>query len=390
MDIQYVNFGLLLLILAYFLFKNRLRFPLNIQAIAIIMTLLIIVILSLVILLIDKGINADIIRTTVTSITMLIALASFFTTFMFSRNNTDFTRETQSSNFVMTLIANNYKILEGKQEKIDALVSYLQKQFLKNGYYFNELTSEFIRYIKANGGILELIRLTSDKIDNTDYKRQFKKALEFDEGQVSRILMTFLAHSERYEDFYKKLDDTEKKKAFSGKTVELMKDEGLFEEITKFMFAYYKGTMDKKLDYDVISKVCNTAFDIHYQEIGHFFRNSYRIVKFINEQYKDDIQSKKKFLGILRSQYSENTILAIFYNSAFTDKGLGYGKELVKSDFFGTKDDLDGHQPIHFRQSNLIQPHPDINVMINVFCSDAIISDTDKIDLKPTLRKFYV
>lgn len=394
MFIQYCIGALLLLLLLLNIsikgFKKRLLPP-KMETVFTVLSLFLIFSMYLINLLIGMGVAAETIRTIVISITMVIAMISFLSTFWFSNKNIHFTRDTQNSNFIMTLIASNYKILEIKQVKIDDLVSYLQKQFLRNGYHFDELVSKFIDHIKVNVGVIDLINKIGEQSTNKDYKRQLKNlTAEFDKEQAARLIMTYLSQNDRYKDFYKKIDETESNKTFNGEIAKIMEKQGLFEEINRFMNAHFEDTVAKKLDYDVISIVCNKAFDMHYQDIGHFFRNSYRIVKFINEQYKDDIESKKKFLGILRSQYSENTILAIFYNSAFTDKGLGYGKELVCSDFFGTKDDLIGHQPIHFKQSNLISQRSDIDLMLRVFCSEASINEEDQKDFKSTLKKFYV
>ncbi len=398
MFIQYIIGALLILLILYLAFRQvfkGLQFPPRLHTVFVTTTLFLILIMYILDLLIDKGTDKDVIRTTVTSITMIIAILSYLTTFWFSSKNAGITRENQNSNFVMTLIANNYKILESKQDKIDELVSYLQKQFLRNGYHFDALVSELIKHIKATPVFTSLIDDICSKIDNSEHKRQLRRLIsDFDSEMAARLLMTFLSQKDRYMDFYKKLDASEKKKNFAGNTVELMRGkEGLFYQIDNFMNSYYEETVSLKFDYDVISNICNNAFDNHYQDIGHFFRNSYRVVKFINEQYKIDEESRKKFLGILRSQYSENTLLGIYYNSAFTDKGMGYGKELIGLDFFGTQKDLEGHQPIHFRPSNLIQSRSDIDLMLKVFCSGQgaeELTTEDKKNFKQTLKKFYV
>ena len=113
--------------------------------------------------------------------------------------------------------------------------------------------------------------------------------------------------------------------------------------------------------------MCNKVFDDQYAEVGHFFRNSYRIVKLINVYYKDDLELRKNYLGILRSQYSENVILAIYYNCVFTDKGLGYANQLLGTDFFGDKKDLAYDNPIHFRTEKLIFNEKDLKTIKKLF-----------------------
>lgn len=395
MVIQYIIGVSLVILLVYFVFRHFIwggSFTPRLHVVFITTTLFLILILYILDLLIVNKADKDFIRTTVMSFTMIIAILSYLTTFWFSSKNAGITRENQNSNFVMTLIANNYKILESKQGKIDELVLYLQKQFLRNGYKFDVLVIEFIKYIKASEVIKSHIVAVGNRAKD-EHKRQLNKLInEYDSEQAARLLMTFLSQKDRYIEFYKKLDPSDVKKAFTGPTVEYMKGD-LFDQIDSFMRSYYDDTYNIIFDYDVISKVCNNAFDNHYHDIGHFFRNSYRIVKFINEQYKNDEENKKKFLGILRSQYSENTLLAIYYNSAFTDKGMGYGKELIGLDFFGTVKDLEGHQPIHFRHSNLVKSGSDIDLMLKVFCNGSSaqkINEEDKNNFKQTLKNFYV
>ena len=50
-------------------------------------------------------------------------------------------------------------------------------------------------------------------------------------------------------------------------------------------------------------------------EVGHYFRNFYRILKFVNES---DMENKKEYAGILRAQMSSYELLLTFYSTLHT------------------------------------------------------------------------
>lgn len=61
----------------------------------------------------------------------------------------------------------------------------------------------------------------------------------------------------------------------------------------------------------IISAAYRTFFPTRQPEIGHYFRNLYHIIKFI-----DDSKSKKKeyFVHLVRAQLSSQELLLLFYN----------------------------------------------------------------------------
>ncbi|MBL4974829.1 putative phage abortive infection protein [Bacillus halotolerans] len=65
---------------------------------------------------------------------------------------------------------------------------------------------------------------------------------------------------------------------------------------------------------------------------GHYFRNMYRIVKFIDEADLD-LNEKKNYIGILRAQLSTSELSLVFYN-ALSDKGDKFRKLIQKHEFF--------------------------------------------------------
>ncbi|CAI6221437.1 putative phage abortive infection protein [Bacillus subtilis] len=69
---------------------------------------------------------------------------------------------------------------------------------------------------------------------------------------------------------------------------------------------------------------------------GHYFRNMYRILKFIDETEELSVSEKKNYIGILRAQLSTGELLLIFYN-ALSVRGKKFKALILKYNFF---DDL--------------------------------------------------
>lgn len=84
-------------------------------------------------------------------------------------------------------------------------------------------------------------------------------------------------------------------------------------------------------------------FEEFYKEseymLGHYFRNLYRIVKFIEDSSLDE-EEKKNYRGILRAQLSSSELYLLFYNLNFSSRGEKFYKLLEGTDFF--QDHLDG------------------------------------------------
>ncbi len=65
----------------------------------------------------------------------------------------------------------------------------------------------------------------------------------------------------------------------------------------------------------------------HYEaQLGHYFRNLYHIVKFVNQSH---VQDKKRYMKILRAQLSSNELLLLFYNG-LSRFGRKHFKELIE------------------------------------------------------------
>jgi len=93
-----------------------------------------------------------------------------------------------------------------------------------------------------------------------------------------------------------------------------------------FTSIYTRNTSNKNLNIDILKSSYNTFFESNGWQIGHYFRNLYRIVKYIDEQ---KISNKDFYIGILRAQLSSNELFLLFYNGA-SDLGEKKFKPLIE------------------------------------------------------------
>lgn len=73
----------------------------------------------------------------------------------------------------------------------------------------------------------------------------------------------------------------------------------------------------RKLKYKSFKNTINTYevfFDKWEADLGHYFRNLYHIMKYIDENGPKELGSKKVYINILRSTLSSSELLLLFYN----------------------------------------------------------------------------
>ncbi|MDI2588063.1 hypothetical protein OR571_13295 [Psychrobacillus sp. NEAU-3TGS] len=95
-----------------------------------------------------------------------------------------------------------------------------------------------------------------------------------------------------------------------------------------FIISDNKTWKDKKIN-------IYTKFYLSYEYlIGHYYRNLYRIVKYINESDLISHELKKEFRGILRAQLSSFELMMLFYNVMYSEKGEKFNDQLQNKNFF--------------------------------------------------------
>lgn len=329
------------------------------------------------------------------------------------------TMDNQKVGLVMDMIKNNYQLLKDKEEGINVLINDLDSVYSGKSFFFNKVAKIFHERLRENEASfnftpineyrereLEKRRRIAKAAVNagqniptnnkTDLLRDFKQIFEDNKEDVSfKILVTYFSlHEESTSNIFSLLNSSIQKKiynsrahlSFLNRTYDLnnfIKNFLEDEEISSIL-----ERDGSTLTYDEIKPEMEKTFNNHYSELGHFFRNSYRVVKFINlfsnTHFIADSSFRKTYLGVLRSYYSENVLLAIYYNSAFTKKGLGYAKELAKSDFFGDANDLSSHEPMHIRKDQLYFGSRDFRLIEGIFISNYpfVTSEVDELKIK--------
>lgn len=75
---------------------------------------------------------------------------------------------------------------------------------------------------------------------------------------------------------------------------------------------------------EVARAVYRDFYDGHQFEIGHYFRNLYHVVKFVDSADDEVVPDKKRYVSIIRAQLSSAELLLLFHN------GLEQGRKKFK------------------------------------------------------------
>ncbi|MER0467198.1 putative phage abortive infection protein [Bacillus cabrialesii subsp. cabrialesii] len=100
-----------------------------------------------------------------------------------------------------------------------------------------------------------------------------------------------------------------------------------------------KNLLVDNADYQYKTDAYESMYNNNEENIGHYFRNLYRIVKFIEDhRFSTDKDTneleKRKYRGILRAQLSSNELLMLFYNVVYSEKGKKFALLLKGKNFF--------------------------------------------------------
>ncbi|WP_235856586.1 putative phage abortive infection protein [Niallia taxi] len=208
--------------------------------------------------------------------------------------------------------------LEGDIEILDGLI----KQFYLNNQlseYIDEFEQHFLPMYDENG-IADMTELeefyeTVDNGQNTEWNRRKEQHLVY---YSQNIYGDYIAYSEIIEE----IDFNSAKDKFSNVYID------------KFKTNFHNQPMKdlKKLAYEEVYKRNENA-------VGHYYRNLYRIVKFIQSETfdvddKTNEIEKRKYRGILRAQLSSFELLMVFYNVVYSQKGEKFKEILINTNFF--------------------------------------------------------
>jgi len=75
--------------------------------------------------------------------------------------------------------------------------------------------------------------------------------------------------------------------------------------------SFRSAVFSKSFSYDEIIEIYLRHYENHQSNFSHYFRNLYRIIKFIDQSDSDE---KQRYADILRAQLSPQEMLMLFYN----------------------------------------------------------------------------
>lgn len=319
----------------------------------------------------------DIISPFVTSLGLVITIIIAATTLIFNQEHNDI-------DFIYTLMK-NLKSLEknityknpgtAKEKDFDSSVVELLTRIkletnLSNIYYLR-----ILKKIQQNKKILE-----SEKIP-PEYKKKFKKLKNEAniDRELEKLILYGIQNTKGHGIHYKQIYESHKNKV--KKPLKDYKYKNLVNYIVSKQFITLlfddddaKGLYTKKISYDESFEIINNIYRIYYPSMGHYFKQFHRIVKLINKKNRFNKSLKKSLRGILRSQFTENELLLIYYNATYTARGMGLGYILKGSCFFGDTLDFQniGNTEIsHISKAAFILDN-DVEVISNVYSRNNI------------------
>lgn len=108
--------------------------------------------------------------------------------------------------------------------------------------------------------------------------------------------------------------------------------------------------------------IISDGLRLYYSKTGKYFRMFHRIVKYVNDNVTDAAQ-RKNYIGFLRAVVNEVEMIVLYYNAFFTERGLGLGNEIKRTEFYGNEKDLMPGKISHFSEDLLLWEEDDLEKM---------------------------
>lgn len=115
---------------------------------------------------------------------------------------------------------------------------------------------------------------------------------------------------------------------------------------------FYKNLFGIEMD-EVLTKEREKLVEssIDFTRYGQFFRTVHRIVKLLLDRSTEEQQ---KYIGILRTQLSEEQLVLLYYNAEYTQRGKKFKENVNNMDLWGDKKELRITPPMHFNNELLV------------------------------------
>lgn len=96
-----------------------------------------------------------------------------------------------------------------------------------------------------------------------------------------------------------------------------------------FKTSYGKCKSNNNSEITTINKAYSDFFVKHQYDLGHYFRNLYHLIKFVD---KSDMPDKQMYVSLVRAQLSSHELLLIFYN-CLSEFGQNFSPFMTKYHF---------------------------------------------------------
>lgn len=297
-----------------------------------------------------------IISVLITSVSLIITASNF-------NKSAEKSVDTSDANQIVDMIRFNNKIYDDIVKKNPNLFQELQKEIVETLNSDKFWVLRGMNFVKENLFSEEtreyrdvcISRLESLNFKkNTPFDKNNQELLEYlkngSNNSQKQIWLLLNYESGKQGNKYIELKSNLKSLNWSYSYIEkiLIKRNILEELVTKMNEEkFYTQPISYREAFEIIDEIYDKNFEI----LGNFFRSTHRIIKKINESFRDDIGAKKNYLGLLRAQLPESAIASIYYNATYTRKGLGLARQLIYIDFFGDGFDFMSVDNSHFNDS---------------------------------------
>ncbi|ANM74790.1 putative phage abortive infection protein [Lactiplantibacillus plantarum] len=144
-------------------------------------------------------------------------------------------------------------------------------------------------------------------------------------------------------------------------------------------YEYFKALLIQKKEEDYYKDLFGIGMDevltekreklaessIDFTRYGQFFRTVHRIVKLLLDRSTEEQQ---KYIGVLRTQLSEEQLVLLYYNAEYTQRGKKFKANVNNMDLWGDKEELGITPPMHFNDKLLVWPD-DLEILKNEYTS---------------------
>ncbi|QCT74153.1 putative phage abortive infection protein [Macrococcoides canis] len=308
---------------------------------------------------IPVSILKDISAPLISIIGLIITSSIAYITIIFNKNKAEI-------DLVMSMIKFQNELIDEKtQESAENLLLRLHEELHDSNLMFIRILNQVKNLIKD--------MTTLEDLKDREIELQLLKLIENNKKDFK----------EKWKINYNNISDKYKNK-LSGKSIVVREDFRILVEndIYKKFYSNHIAINEKNLKYDEVAPIINDAFELHYPELGHFFKHFYRIIRLlIQGHFKKNEKLRKEMTGILRAQFSEDFLLILYYNAVYTYRGYGLGNILQGLSFFGDTSDFTTNPQIdlqHISNKSLIFGTKDKNIMRLIFSERNIVPVNNK------------